>query len=171
MSSIFDLASSIERARKRLGAHAGDPPRAPRSDRGISRLPAETQACVAEALSGHERPRTRDLLTRIRACCSERGVKTPSRATVYKAMDKIPAPTYVVADLPPPVQAALYNLDAESRVPAHQVAFYCFNYGTLAAVSFAAGLPWLALHQARRMPGHRPKSRGLIDAVAQVRGI
>ena len=171
MSSVFDMADSLERARQRLGVSAGGPPRAQRSDRGISRLSAAAQACMAEALSGHERPRTRDLLARIRACCLARGAKAPSRATVYKAMDKTPCPTYVVADLPPPVQAALYNLDAASQVPAHQVAFYCFNYGTLSAVSFAAGLPWLALHQARRMPGHRPKSRGLIEAVARVRGI
>ncbi len=122
-------------------------------------------------MSGRERPRTRDLLARIRACCAERGVKPPSRATVYKAMDTLPGPTYRVADLPPAVQAALYNLNAESRVPAHQVAFYCFNYGTLAALCFAAGLPWLALHQAQRLPGYRSKSRGLIEAVARVRGI
>jgi hypothetical protein len=76
-----------------------------------------------------------------------------------------------VSDLPEPVREALYNLDATSLVPGPQLAFYCFNYGDLAAVSFAAGLPWLDLYRALRMPGYRPKSRGLLEAVARVRGI
>jgi hypothetical protein len=65
----------------------------------------------------------------------------------------------------------LYNLGPTGTVPGHQLAFYCFNYGSLAAVSYAAGLPWLDLHQARRLQGWRPRSRGLLDAVMRVRGI
>ena len=65
----------------------------------------------------------------------------------------------------------MYNLGPEAEVPGHQLAFYCFNYGDLPAVSFAAGLPWLALYQARRLPGYRARSRGLIDAVMRVRGV
>ncbi|MBI4880836.1 MAG: hypothetical protein HY812_14445 [Planctomycetes bacterium] len=76
-----------------------------------------------------------------------------------------------MADLPPSVVASLYNLGPQGDVPAHQVAFYCFNYGDLAAVSFASGLPWLALYQALRLPGHRNKSRALLEAVTCVRGI
>jgi hypothetical protein len=48
--------------------------------------------------------------------------------------------------------------------------FYCLNYGSLAAMSFAAGLPWLDLHQARHLRGWRPRSRGLLDAVLRARG-
>jgi len=98
-------------------------------------------------------------------------LEPPSRSTVYDIMATAPGPKYRVADLPDAVRAALYNLVDESVAPARQVAFYCFNYGDLAAVSFAAGLPWLALHQAGRLPGHRRRSRGLLRAVALVRGI
>jgi hypothetical protein len=113
----------------------------------------------------------REMLARIEDRCRARGLEPPSRATVYKLMGTITGPAFRVAELPPSVQAALYNLSPPSEVPAHQVAFYCFNYGDLKAVSFAAGLPWLALYQALRLPGHRAKSRGLLEAVAQVRRI
>ncbi len=113
----------------------------------------------------------RDLIDRVAGCCRERGLRPPARATIYKLMATLPCPTHRVSDLPDAVRAALYNLAPESEVPAHQLAFYCFNYGDLQAVSFAAGLPWLAIYQARLLPGHRPKSRGLLDAVAKVRGI
>jgi hypothetical protein len=56
-------------------------------------------------------------------------------------------------------------------VPGHQLAFYCFDYGSLAAISFAAGLPWLDLYQARRMRGWRPRSFGLLAAVMRRRGL
>ena len=73
--------------------------------------------------------------------------------------------------MPPWVRGALYNFDDESLVPEAQIAFYCFNYGDLRAMSYAAGLPWLALYQAVRTPGWRPKSRGVALAVLRVRGI
>lgn len=95
----------------------------------------------------------------------------PSRATVYKLLATLPTPRFNVAGLPSPVRNALYNLTDDTAVPAHQLAFYCFNYGDLAATSFAAGLPWLALYQAARMPGYRSRSRGLIEAVMRSRGI
>jgi hypothetical protein len=56
-------------------------------------------------------------------------------------------------------------------VPGHQLAFYCFNYGSLGAISYAAGLPWLDLYQARRMRGWRPRSFGLLLAVMRRRGL
>ena len=52
--------------------------------------------------------------------------------------------------------AALYNLGPGARVPGRQLAFYCLNYGSLSAMSFAATLPWLDLHQARHVRGWRP---------------
>ena len=113
----------------------------------------------------------REALRQIASLCEREGLRPPSRATVYRAMETVPTPAYRVADLPPAVRDALYNLEPASVVPAHQVAFYCFNYGDLAAVSFAAGLPWLALHQALRLPGYRERSRGLAEAVAGARGI
>lgn len=113
----------------------------------------------------------RALLAQLRSKCASRGLNAPSRATAYKLLTSLPVPTYRVADLPDAVQSALYNLQPDSLVPAHQLAFYCVNYGDLEAVSFAAGLPWLAIYQALRMRGHRPRSRGLLEAVARARRI
>jgi hypothetical protein len=169
--SPFDLDQSMQRALRRFGGRPSPPTRAPRSDRGVSRLPAGVLACVARVLSGPERPPTRDILARIEKGCRGKGLEPPSRATVYKLMNTVPCPTLRKGDLPPAVQAALHNLEAESRVPAHQVAFCCFNYGDLRAMGFAAGLPWLAIHQALRLPGYREKCRGPLEAVAAARGI
>ncbi len=112
-----------------------------------------------------------EILVQIGERCLRGGVEPPSRATVYKLLKSLPTPLLRVSRLPPPVRRALYNLGPETDVPAHQVAFYCFNYGDLAAVSFAAGLPWLAIHQSLRLPGYRARSRGLVEAVARARGI
>ena len=113
----------------------------------------------------------RETLTGIEERCREKGLEPPSRATIYKLMRTMPGPTRRVGDLPLSVQAALYNLTPSTEVPARQLAFYCFNYGDLRAMSFAAGLPWLALYQAVRQPGYRKKSRGLAVAAAKARGI
>jgi hypothetical protein len=51
------------------------------------------------------------------------------------------------------------------------VAFAAFNYGDVHAISFASGLPWLALYQADRVRGWRPKSHALLRAVMADRGI
>ena len=113
----------------------------------------------------------RDLLAELGACCAEAGVRAPSRATVYNRMAAHPTPRLRFADLPAPVQASLYNLEPDAAVPAHQVAYHAFQYGDMRAIGFAAALPWLALYQARRLRGWRPKSRGLLDAVMETRGI
>lgn len=111
------------------------------------------------------------LLTDLGGACEAAGVPSPSRATVYQAMAKLRTPERRVGDLPEAVRAALYNFEADSRVPEAQIAFYCFNYGTVRAMSFAAGLPWLALYQARRMRGWRRKSRGTLLAAIRARRI
>jgi hypothetical protein len=49
--------------------------------------------------------------------------------------------------------------------------FHCLNYGTLPAMCYAAGLPWLDLFQASQLRGWRPRSRSLLQAVMRVRGI
>jgi len=128
-------------------------------------------AWLGEAAGGYDRPPMADVLRQVGERCRTGGLAPPSRATLYKLLATLPTPIYRVAELPPAVRNALYNLTADSEVPAHQVAFYCFNYGDCAAMSFAAGLPWLALYQAQRMPGYRDKSRGLLDAVARARGL
>jgi hypothetical protein len=126
---------------------------------------------LAKELSGYDRPPMAAVSKRLSDFCHREGLRTPSRATVYKLLATLPAPTYRFEELPGPVQEALYNLGPSGDIPGHQLAFYCFNYGNLAAASFAAGLPWIAISQALRLPGYRAKSRGLIEAVAQVRGI
>ena len=65
---------------------------------------------------------------------------------------------------------ALYNLAPGGTVPGPQLGFYCFNYGCVAAISYAAGLPWLDLYQASRLRGWRRRSRGLLAGVARLRG-
>lgn len=132
---------------------------------------ARALAILAEASGGYDRPRMSELLSSVGERCRAEGLTPPSRATVYKLLATLPTPRYRAADLPPSVREALYNLTDDSEVPAHQLAFYCFNYGDLAAVSFAAGLPWLALYQAGRVPGFRPRSRGLFEAVMRARGL
>lgn len=113
----------------------------------------------------------KDLLLGLQSRCQSLGLTAPSRATVYNLLPSIPCPTRRKSDLSPAAQSALYNFTPESEVPLHQVAFCCFNYGDLEAVSFASGLPWLALYQARRTRGHRLKSVGLLDAAMRARRI
>ena len=113
----------------------------------------------------------RTILAELADYCAERGLRMPARATIYEAMARTPTASHAVAELPPAAREALYNLSPSSRVPGHQLAFYCLNYGGLEAASFAAGLPWLALYQAARLPGWRRRSRGLLDAIRRARGI
>lgn len=171
MAGPFDVHRSAERARARLGGRSLRPRRGLRSDRGRTRLEPAAAACLARLLSGFERPRMRDLLAELETCCAEAGVRPPSRATVYNRMAVHPTPRLRFADLPAAVQATLYNLEADQDVPAHQVVYHAFQYGDLAAIGYAAGLPWLALYQARRLRGWRRRSRGLLDAVMRTRGI
>jgi hypothetical protein len=167
--AAFGLKESMQRAEKRFG---GDPSlRRPRRDRGRPRLPAELQAELERLLQGQERPPVRTIRSRLEDFCASRVLDIPARATIYQAMARAPAGGYPVAELPKAIQETLYNLSEDSFVPGHQLAFHCLNYGGVQAVSFAAGLPWLALYQAARMPGWRPRSRGLLDAILRVRGI
>ena len=167
---MFDIQSSIDRAEARLKG-APTRRRRPRSDRGASRLDARILEWLTTATAGHDRPNMTAVIAEVSARCRRAGIKSPSRATVYKRVATLPTTTLRRATLPAAVQNALYNLADDSAVPAHQVVFYCLNYGDLAAVSFAASLPWLALHQAGRMPGYRARSRGLLEAVLRARGI
>jgi len=169
--SAFNFRTSAEQARRRLGGSRRRSLRRPRSDRGRSRLPAPVLEVLRKLLWSQERPRMRDLLADMHKHCRELALAPPSRATVYKLMGTLPCPRLRVGDLPAPVQQALYNFEPKSEVPTHQVAFGCFNHGSLPAISFAASLPWLAIHQALRMRGYRAGSRGLVLAVARVRGI
>jgi len=166
------LEISLKNAEKRLGSKAKSlSNRQPRSDRGGMRLSPQVTDKLTSLVASHERPSVKRMCLELESLRKKNGPRIPTRATIYQFMAKAQTPNYSVNHLPKSVQTALYNLDSESSVPGHQVAFYCFNYGDLAAISFAAGLPWLALYQASRLRGFRPKSRGLLEAVLRTRGI
>ena len=126
---------------------------------------------LVHAVSGQERLALNNLLADLSKRLGKQGLVPPSRATVYHFLKSAPTPSYAIRTLPIAAQQALYNLDADGCVPGRQLAFYCFNYGSIQAVMFAAGLPWLALYQAARMAGLRPRSRGLLEAVLRARKI
>jgi hypothetical protein len=163
---MFDLELSQAQARRRLGPHSG---RRRRSDAGRSRLRPELLAELRRLVLAGERPAMTAIQRRLAALARERGWRAPSRGTLYAALATLEGSRHEVAKLPPRVREALYNLDPKATVPGHQVAFYCFNYGSLAAASFAAGLPWLDLYQAARARGWRPRSRGLLLAALAAR--
>lgn len=170
--SAFDLESSWQRAQTRLKQGSrGAGSRRQRSDRGVSRLDLRVLSRLRELLHGHDRPPMRQITKQLQSFCSREGLRMPSRATLYETMNRLECPDYEVAQLPEEARASLYNLSAEGKVPGHQLVFHCLNYGGLKAASFAAGLPWLALYQAARLPGWRPRSRGLLTAICRVRGV
>ena len=165
---MFDLEASVERARARFGSDAAGRRRA---DAGKLRLPEAVLAKLRPLLLGQERPRMVDLERELDAACRRARIRPPSRTTLYSALDRVEGHRYPIAALPAPVRGVLYNLDPTAAVPGHQLAFYCFNYGGADVMSWASGLPWLDLHQAARLGGWRPRSRGLLDAVLRVRRI
>lgn len=166
--SVFDLDGSMERAKALLGDR---PPRRLRQDRGRSRLAPELLAELQRSLASQERPSVATVSSHLKAFADARGLRPPSRATLYQFMSRTPAGRYPIAALPATVRATLYNLSDDGEVLGHQLVFYCFNYGDLEARSFASGLPWLALYQAVRMRGWRRRSRTLLMEVLTARGI
>lgn len=165
---MFNISEAQRQARARLGRSST---RRRRSDAGQSRLPPMVLAELRSVALGTDRPSMAATQRRIAELCAGHGLRVPSRASLYNAFARIDGHTYRVSRLPSYASEALYNLAPDSVVPGHQVAFHCFNYGTLSGVSFAAGLPWLDLYQAARLRGWRPRSRGLLEAVMKARGI
>jgi hypothetical protein len=164
--STFDLTASLERAARRFGTH-----RRSRSDAGKSRLELAVDRRLTALLQTQERLPTRDIMRELRTSCRRARLRAPSRATIYNAIGRCPAPRYRVLELPDYIQVALFNVDPEAEIDGSQVAFYAFNHGDVRAACWAAGLPWLALHHAARLRGWRPKSRGLLVAVMHRRRI
>jgi hypothetical protein len=164
----FDLEKSLRNARLRLPEQRR---RRPRSDAGSSRLPPAVAVELTRLLHEQERPRIQDVLRRLAAFCGRRRLRRPARATIYRFMDTCAPHSYAIAELPAWVGDALYNLDPTGHVPGPQLAFYAFHHGETRAMCFAAGLPWLDLHQADRMRGWRPRSHGLLRAVLRRRRV
>jgi len=169
--SVFDLEASLKRAEKLLGAAREESTRRRRSDRGASRLPVEVIAEVRRLAGGQVRPRMTDLIEDVGRFCKDRRLRPVSRAALYRLLERLDAHRYLVDELPRDVRLTLHNVDPAARVPGAQLAFHCLNYGGLRAMSFAAGLPWLDLHQARLKRGWRSKSRGILEALCRARGI
>lgn len=171
---MFDLDKSFSDAEQRLGGRDSDRDseqrRGPRVDRGKSRQPASL-AALRELVLGYDRPDMKDLLAALSNRCRELGLACPSRALVYSRLPRLDGHAYLPSELPPLVRETLYNLSDDGPVPGRQLAFHCFNYGSVEAVCFAAGLPWLDLYQASYLRGFRPKSRGLLEAVCRIRRI
>lgn len=166
--SAFDLGHAQERAQARLGRVSATGRRV-RSDRGNLRIDARVVRRIEQLLLGHERPPMTWLTREIVAVCAREGWSTPSRATIYKILARAEGHGYAIERLPAAVRRCLYNLPETGVIPGRQLAFYCFNYGDLEAVTFAATLPWLDLYQAAQVRGWRPRSRGLLRAVRRVR--
>jgi hypothetical protein len=132
-------------------------------------MPKPILAELTSAVAGYNRPKMQHVREQIEVLCQRLGLRPPSRAAIYATLRVLPVPRYRLSNLPVSVQQALYNFGGDSEIPAHQITFYCLNYGDERALCFAAGLPWLALHQARYVRGWRAKSRGLLDAIEVVR--
>jgi len=165
--SAFSLSESLELAAERLG----DSRKKRRADAGKSRLSAAVMAELVRLVDTQDKPVMTELITKVRGASEALGEKPPSRATIYNALPTIACRSFLARELPAAVRRALYNLDDDANVPAHQVVFYCFNYGELDAMSFAAAMPWLALYQAARMRGWRSMSKGPLLAAMRSRKI
>ena len=169
--SIFNIEASMERAKRFLGRKERESPRRERSDRGVARLLPEVVEEFRRLAGSQDRPRMAEILAGIGRFCKARELRPPSRAALYRLLDRIPAHAYRLAALPHDVRLTLHNVDPTAPIPGDQIAFRCFHDGNLRALSFAAGMPWLDIHQARRKRGWRPKSRGLLEALCRARGI
>jgi hypothetical protein len=169
--SVFDLEASFERARRRFPKIDPAGSRRTRSDQGTHRLPAAVLLEVRRLAGGRDRPAISDLLAEVSRSCAARGLRPPSRTALYRLLDDMESHAYPMASLPQDVRLTLHNVDPAAAVPGSQLAFHCFNYGNSRALSFASGLPWLDLHQARLKRGWRAKSLGLLHAVCRARGI
>ena len=165
---MFDINSSQRQAKERLIRVSR---RRRRSDAGRSRLPEVVLSELRAAALDDDRPSMAALQRLVSERCRSAGLKVPVRASLYNALARLDGHVYTIGTLPAPVVEALYNMAPDGRVPGHQLAFYCFNYGSLGAISYAAGLPWLDLYQARQMRGWRPRSFGLLAAVMRRRGL
>ncbi len=82
-----------------------------------------------------------DVQRELLAWCRRSKRRPPSRATLYHLLPLVEGHSYHIGELPGAVRLVLYNLDEPGTISGRQLAFYCFNYGTLDVLSFAAGLP------------------------------
>jgi hypothetical protein len=164
----FDFEASLARAERRFGERSS---RAPRADRGVARLDPRVEALVGPRLLGYERPDFKALHAELVRQCRAIGVRPPARSSLYGIAERYHGHSYPIATLPSWVAELLHNVDPAHAIVGKHLVFACLNYGDTRAMSYAAGLPWLDLHQARKLRGYRLKSRGVLDAICQARDI
>ena len=156
---VLDMKQGNADAERRLARGKGlAKPASPRMDRRVRKA-------LRKALSTYHRPNLCAVRRLLVERCRSWGIAPPSRTTLYEMLEREAFHHYMVANLPAHIQSVLYNVDSKARIDGRQLAFYCFNYGALSALSFGASLPWVDLMQAARAPGWRPQSKGLIEAV------
>jgi hypothetical protein len=108
------------------------------------------------------------VLRQVREYCRTRGLRAPSRGTIYNAFARASVPSFSREDLPESVLRTLHNIGGR-EIPGHQIVFAAFNYGDTRAISYASALPWSCLQAAARLRGWRPKSAALLAAVMRYR--
>ena len=165
---MFDLTESLRGAEHRFTRSS---PRRRRSDAGQLRLSPFVLRAFRALVMGTERPSIASTQRTLAAACRSRGLRPPSRASLYNALRSVRGHQYAASALPPHVRLSLYNLGPEAVVPGPQLVFYGLHYGSVNAASYVLGLPWLDLYQAARRRGWRPRSRGLLLAAMRLRGI
>ena len=163
--SALSFEQSQARARVRFGRS-----RATRSDQGTTRFSVRVEAELRRLLYATDRPAVTALARQLQQTCKRWGEPAPSRASLYNAIKRLPAPQYPVSALPQAVRNTLLNIDSP-EVGGAWLVFYAFNHGSLEALSFAAALPWICLQQATTIRGWRPKSYALLQAVLDYREI
>lgn len=155
--------SFLEKATARVGE------RRPRADRGRSRLHPAVDAQLTKLLARPEIPRIAEVHAAMKAFWDPRLRVSIARDHLQRPSSVTP-PCYRLEELPKEVQRCLHNVDSK-HIPGHQVVLAAFNYGDARALSYAAGMLWACLLRAYESSDSRPKSRAMLRAVLEFRGI
>ena len=143
-----------------------------RSDRGRSRLDPAVEKELQSLLEprGYARPGASEVSRGLAEFCRRSGRRVPARSTVYNAVNRLPPIQYDREALPGAIKRTLHNVGG-ARIAGRQIVFAAFNYGDVAAISYASALPWSCLWTAAQIRGWRPKSLALLRAVMHRRGM
>ena len=158
---MFDLGASQRRARARLGRAST---RRRRSDAGRFRLPPLVLNELRPLVLGPERPPMAAIQRRIADVCAKRGLRAPSRASLYNVLARIEGHRYNVPALPPHVREALAIWHPTRR---------CRGISSCSTASIRIGGCGRLRRGCLAQPVQacifywRPRSRGLLQAAAR----